>query len=118
MTVSQSIPAAKALRRLSECQARAAELIATVRDSVIEHVLQSSAATGIMSAVPPDVGLRLVAALHTVQADGFTREELVADLSDEDRLVFDMVVGMYDTATLTPLPVLLESVGRLRQALA
>jgi hypothetical protein len=115
--VSESIPTAKAFRRLAECQVRAGELVAAVRESVIEHVLQSSSTTGMLSAAPPDVGLRLVAVVHTVQAEGFTRDDLIADMSAEDRLVFEMVVGMYDTASLTPLPALLESVGRLREAL-
>jgi hypothetical protein len=118
MPVSHSTPRAKTLRPLAELQSRARDLVAAVRDSVVEHVLHSPSTSGITSAAPPDVGIRLVEVLHAAQAAGHTRDDLTAVLSDEDRLVFEMVVGMYDTACLTPLPVLLESVGRLRQALA
>jgi hypothetical protein len=116
--VSHTNPRAKTVPPLADLQARARDLVAQVRDSVVEHVLHAPSASGITSAAPPDVGIRLVEVLHAAQAGGHTRDDLIADLTDEDRLVFEMVVGMYDTACLTPLPMLLESVGRLRQALA
>ena len=121
--MSTSTPRAKTVRPLADLQARAAALVAEVRDAVVAYVHGSDpaaddSAAGILSAAPPGVCVRLVHLMQAARAAGHTQADLTAHLGAEDRLIFEMVAGMYDTACLTPLPLLLESVGRLRDALA
>lgn len=119
---SNTLPRAATDRALADLQTRARELVAGMRQAVAEHVFRAApgdagSATGLFAAVPTEACLALVHLCHAARAAGYTDADLTARLGAEGRLIFEMVVGMYDTACLTPLPALLESAARLRDAL-
>jgi hypothetical protein len=115
-------------RTLADLRAETHALVGQVRDAVTAHVLRADPdpaadqsavpASGLLTTVPVGVCVRLVEVWHAARDAGFAQDDLTAELGDEDRLVFEMVVGMYDTACQTPLPLLLESVVKLRDALS
>jgi hypothetical protein len=103
---------------LAAYQAKAKALVGQVKERVTAHALRGDPATGILGDLPIGVCVQLVGVWHAARDAGFTQDDLTARLGEEGRLVFEMVVGMYDTACHAPLPHLLESAAKLRDALA
>jgi hypothetical protein len=121
--VSISTPQQAVDRTLTGLQTRTHDLVGRIRLALADHLFHTSpadvdSAAGLLSAAPTTVCVSLVELWHAAQAAGYSQVDLTARLGAEGRLIFEMVVGMYDTACMTPLPLLLESVGRLRDALS
>lgn len=121
--MSATTPCRATDRTLTGLQDRATDLVNRLRTALAGHLFRTdpadaASAAGLLAAAPTGVCVDLVGLWHTARAEGHSQDDLTARLGTEGRLIFEMVVGMYDTASLTPLPVLLESVGRLRDALA
>ncbi len=55
-------------------------------------------AAGVFTDVPIGTCVRLVEVWHAARDAGYSQSELTARLEEEGRLVFEMVIGMYDTA--------------------
>ena len=112
MSTSLRVPA------LAAYQSRVTALVDQIRDAVTTHALRADDATGILGDVPIGVCVQLVGVWHAAREAGYTQRDLTDSLGEEGRLVFEMVVGMYDTACHVPLPHRTDSAAKLRGALA
>jgi hypothetical protein len=111
MSITQPIPC---YHNLIALQDRAAALVDEVRDVATASILRqnSSAAAGLLSDVPIRVCVELVEVHRLAREAGFATADLTAQFDEEERLLFEMVIGLYDTVCHAALPAWLESAPR------
>jgi hypothetical protein len=94
-----------AVRLESRVRRLVAQIHAEVADCVYSPAPASvSSVTELLNAAPAGLCRELMDVYHTARATGIGKERLTARLSASDKLLFDLVLAMYDSSLHPALP--------------